>query len=45
MRLMSTSVNVEAAQPLPVHADGEIIYTDAKRLDISIQPARLEMIV
>ncbi|MFZ2521850.1 MAG: diacylglycerol kinase family protein [Anaerolineae bacterium] len=41
----STHITVESDYPLPVHADGEIIYTDAKRLDISIQPARLEMIV
>ncbi len=41
----STHITVESDYPLPVHADGEMIYTDAKRLDISIQPGRLELIV
>lgn len=40
-----TRLTLESDYQLPVHADGEIIYTDAKRLEISIQPKRLEMIV
>jgi YegS/Rv2252/BmrU family lipid kinase len=45
MLTRTTHVTIESDYPLPVHADGEVIYTDAKRLDISIQPARLELIV
>jgi len=40
-----THVIVASDYPLPVHADGEVIFTDATRLEISMQPLRLEMIV
>ncbi len=41
----STRIVVECLHPLPVHADGEVIYTDARRLEISVQPRRLEVVV
>lgn len=45
MLTRTTHVIVESDYPLPVHADGEVIFTDATRLEISMQPLRLEMIV
>ena len=45
MLTRTTRVIVESDYPLPVHADGEVIFTDATRLEISMQPLRLEMIV
>ncbi len=41
----TTHVLVECQYPLPVHADGEVIYTDARRLEIDVQPQRLEVVV
>lgn len=41
----TTHIVVECQHPLPVHADGEVIYTDAHRLEISVQPRRLEVAV
>lgn len=35
---------VTSADPLPVHADGEILYTDAHRLEVELLPARLDVI-
>jgi len=35
---------IESEAGLPVHADGEIRYTDAKRLDIEILPQRLTVV-
>ncbi|HVC36932.1 MAG TPA: diacylglycerol kinase family protein [Gammaproteobacteria bacterium] len=35
---------IESEAGLPVHADGEIRYTDAKRLDIEILPQRLTVL-
>ncbi|HVA55231.1 MAG TPA: diacylglycerol kinase family protein [Gammaproteobacteria bacterium] len=35
---------IESEAGLPVHADGEIHYTDAKRLDIEILPQRLTVV-
>ncbi|HIC90195.1 MAG TPA: diacylglycerol kinase family lipid kinase [Anaerolineae bacterium] len=40
-----TRLSITSDDPLPVLADGEIIYTDAHQLEISLQPARLEVIV
>jgi len=37
-------VIVDSPDPLPVHADGEIIYTDAHHLEIEIIPRRLRVI-
>ena len=37
-------LTIESETGLPVHADGEIRYSDAKRLDIEILPARLTVI-
>ncbi|MGB9428996.1 MAG: diacylglycerol kinase family protein [Gammaproteobacteria bacterium] len=35
---------IESGTGLPVHADGEIRYTDAQRLDIEILPQRLTLL-
>lgn len=37
-------LTISSADPLPVHADGEIIYTDAKHLDVELLPAALDVI-
>lgn len=37
-------VILDSPDPLPVHADGEIIYTDAHHLEIEIIPHRLRVI-
>jgi YegS/Rv2252/BmrU family lipid kinase len=37
-------VILDSPDPLPVHADGEIIYTDAHHLEIEIIPRRLRVI-
>jgi len=39
--LRTRCVTVETEQPLPVHADGEIIDRAATRLDIEVLPAAL----
>lgn len=36
---------IESEGPLPVHADGEILWDDVRRLQITIEPQRLEVIV
>ncbi len=40
----STHLIVESADPLPVHADGEILWNDAHRVEITVEPGRLEVI-
>ncbi|HEX6550301.1 MAG TPA: diacylglycerol kinase family protein [Gammaproteobacteria bacterium] len=40
----ATRVVIESETGLPVHADGEIRYTDATRLEIEIQPKQLTVI-
>jgi diacylglycerol kinase family enzyme len=35
---------LDSLDPLPVHADGEILYTDAHHLEIEIIPRRLQVI-
>lgn len=35
---------VDSAEPLPVHADGEILYTDATHIEVEILPKRLRVI-
>jgi len=37
-------VVIDSPDPLPVHADGEILYTDAHHLEIEIIPSRLRVI-
>lgn len=37
-------ITVTSADPLPVHADGEILYTDADHLEVTLLPAALEVI-
>ncbi|MCE7984122.1 MAG: diacylglycerol kinase family lipid kinase [Caldilinea sp. CFX5] len=37
-------VTITSADPLPVHADGEILYTDAHQLAVELLPARLAVI-
>lgn len=38
-------VTIASADPLPVHADGEILYTDAHHLTVELLPAALDVIV
>jgi diacylglycerol kinase family enzyme len=37
-------LSIEADVPLPIHADGELTYPGAKRLDIEVLPRALEVI-
>ncbi|HEY3644814.1 MAG TPA: diacylglycerol kinase family protein [Gammaproteobacteria bacterium] len=37
-------LSVEADVPLPIHADGELTYTGAKKLEIEVLPRALEVI-
>lgn len=37
-------ITVTSADPLPVHADGEILYTDAHQLEIALLPSALDVI-
>lgn len=37
-------ITVSSADPLPVHADGEILYTDAHHLEIGLLPAALDVL-
>jgi diacylglycerol kinase family enzyme len=39
------SVRVTSPDPLPVHADGEIIAEDAREVSIEIHPGRLRVLV
>jgi len=41
----STRLVVESSAPLPLHADGEILGNDALRVEIVVEPARLEVVV
>lgn len=36
-------VTITSAEPLPVHADGEILYTDAHQLTVELLPAALDV--
>lgn len=37
-------ITITSADPLPVHADGEILYTDAHELAVELLPAALDVI-
>lgn len=37
-------ITVTSADPLPVHADGEILYTDAHHLEVTLLPSTLDVI-
>jgi diacylglycerol kinase family enzyme len=37
-------VRISSAAPLPVHADGEILFEDAHELEIEIAPGRLRLL-
>lgn len=41
----STRLVVESADPLPVHADGEMLWEDAHRVEVVVEPARLDVVV
>lgn len=41
---LAKRVVLDSPDPLPVHADGEIIYTDAHHLEVEIIPRRLRVI-
>jgi diacylglycerol kinase family enzyme len=36
---------VESEEPLPVHADGEILWNDLHRVEVQVLPGRLEVVV
>jgi YegS/Rv2252/BmrU family lipid kinase len=40
-----THVVIESETPLPVHADGEILWNDAHRVDVQVLPGRLQVVV
>jgi YegS/Rv2252/BmrU family lipid kinase len=40
-----TRLVVESEDPLPVHADGEMLWEDAHRVEITVEPARLDVVV
>lgn len=44
VKFRAARLSVEADVPLPIHADGELTYTGAKRLDIEVLPRALEVI-
>ncbi|MGH8281009.1 MAG: diacylglycerol/lipid kinase family protein [Gammaproteobacteria bacterium] len=44
-KFQTGKLRIESETGLPVHADGEIRYTDAKCLDIEILPRRLKLVV
>jgi diacylglycerol kinase family enzyme len=37
-------VRITSESPLPVHADGEILFEDAHELEIEIAPGRLRLL-
>ena len=41
----STRLVVESTTPLPLHADGEILENDSLRVEIAVEPGRLEVVV
>ncbi len=41
----STRLVVESSTPLPLHADGEILENDALRVEITVEPSRLDVLV
>ncbi|MSP12130.1 MAG: diacylglycerol kinase family lipid kinase [Chloroflexi bacterium] len=43
--LRSRRLTVTSREPLPVQADGEIIFTDARHLEIELLPAALRVLV
>ena len=38
-------VTIDSSQPFPVQADGEVLHTECKHLDIEVLPGRLRVIV
>ncbi len=45
VKFRTAKLTVESAEPLPVHADGELHYTGPTRLEIEVLPKKLEVIV
>ncbi|MGH8399046.1 MAG: diacylglycerol/lipid kinase family protein, partial [Gammaproteobacteria bacterium] len=43
-KFQTGTLRIESKTGLPVHADGEIRYVDAKSLDIEILPRRLKLV-
>jgi YegS/Rv2252/BmrU family lipid kinase len=41
----TTRLIVESEEPLPIHTDGEVLWLDAHRVEVTVEPARLEVIV
>jgi YegS/Rv2252/BmrU family lipid kinase len=38
-------LQIEVAEPLPMHVDGEVVARTAERIEVSVQPGRLMVIV
>jgi diacylglycerol kinase (ATP) len=45
IKFRTTQLTVESGTPLPVHADGELHYTGATKLEIEILPKKLQVII
>ena len=45
MQFRTTRLTVESDTPLPIHADGELTYSGAMKLEIEVLPKQLEVIV
>ncbi|MGE5624953.1 MAG: diacylglycerol/lipid kinase family protein [Bacillota bacterium] len=45
VQFRTARLTVESETPLHIHADGELTYTGATRLDIEVLPKRLEVVV
>jgi diacylglycerol kinase (ATP) len=42
--LRARKITVTSEEPLPVHADGEVLYTDVKRIEVETLAGRLKVI-
>jgi YegS/Rv2252/BmrU family lipid kinase len=45
LKFRTGRLTVESDTPLPVHADGELTYTGATKLEIEVLPKRLQVVV
>jgi YegS/Rv2252/BmrU family lipid kinase len=45
LKFLTNKLTVQAATPLPIHADGELTYSGAMNLEIEVLPKRLEVVL
>lgn len=45
VKFRTAKLTVESDVPLPIHADGELTYTGATKLEIEVMPKKLEVVV